>query len=250
MLSTITRDFKQVPTPNAILTLTQGVALSDHACFDALHSQWNPIVRLWIASTIPRSMREAHASDIEQEVWLRVIRKLRPMDCPLRFERWLRAVTLNAARDRIRQEIRRTKRQRSHARSRQHAHSSSEAQHTLLLAEQRAQAIQALRTIDAATAQLIDLRMRTDATLDRLSSIVGLTPGSIDGKIRRALRALKSQPAAPSPEPASPEQTKPPNSSASPNPPHLSQSIAPAESLPLSVLPSTKHAVSPQRMKS
>lgn len=203
-----------VPTPTPILALTQGVALGDHACFDVLHGQWNPVVRAWIAKTIPRAMHEAYAGDIEQEVWLRVIRRLRPIDSEVRFERWLRSVTLNAARDRLRHEVRRGRRERV---TRLDGDAGSIAPEAALDArEEMARLVDALRSLDAEVARLVDLRMRTDATLDRLGGLVGLTPGALDGRVRRALRALRRQAEAeeqlPEPRRAAPMRSSQPSS--------------------------------------
>jgi RNA polymerase sigma factor (sigma-70 family) len=176
----------------SILALTHGVALGDHACFDALHGRWSPVVRAWIAKTIPRSMHEAHAGDIEQEVWIRVIRRLRAMESEVRFERWLRSVTLNAARDRLRHEFRRTRRERV-VRSARSGAASAGADEGLIARERVAGLMKAMRDIDAETARLIDLRMRTDATLDRLGGLVGLSPGALDGRVRRALKGLRDR---------------------------------------------------------
>ncbi|MGP1347073.1 MAG: RNA polymerase sigma factor [Phycisphaerales bacterium] len=200
-----------MPRPPTIAELTRGVAHTDHARFDALHALYNPRVRAWACRTLPAALRHA-APDVEQETWLRVIRSVRPFDDEQRFERWLRSITLNAARDRIRSELRRARRER--------AARPGSAPHTTDAPDDRTPPVEperlaaALRDIDAQSRALLDLRMRTTGTLDQIGLIVGLTPGAVDGRIRRTLARLKTALA-----PPNDDRSRPPPHSIPPPPP-------------------------------
>jgi DNA-directed RNA polymerase specialized sigma24 family protein len=97
------------------------------------------------------------------------------------LERWMRRVLLNGARDRIRAEARRIRResQAPIATATEHDRDS--------LAELNVR----LRAIDKESAQLLRRRYDLGWTLEQIGRELGLRPGAVDGRIRRILKKLR-----------------------------------------------------------
>jgi RNA polymerase sigma-70 factor (ECF subfamily) len=126
---------------------------------------------------------EAFCLDVVQDAVLRIMRTIRPVESQPQFMAWLKLVIRTTAYDLLRSERRRRLREQSAA-----ADVKQEAANM-----ERLDWLQGkLRAIDPKIAQLIELRFTNGWTLARIADRFGLTTSTIDGRLRRALSALRS----------------------------------------------------------
>lgn len=126
------------------------------------------------------------APDAAQDAWCRVAR--RPVECAsaARLDAWLRRVAASAAIDLLRSELARRARQNRAARTK------PEAAAFIQDAAQLDAARQLLARLEDADRAILELRARTNSTLEQLASALGIGPAAADSRVRRALdRARK-----------------------------------------------------------
>ena len=129
---------------------------------------------------------ESFCLDVVQDAMIRVIRSLRPMDSETGLRSWLRAVVQCCAYDRLRAEARRVRRERKAIEAR-----PAEASADIDIAEKMAWLRRELAALDDQQAQLLVMRYRLGWTLQRIGEAVGLKPGAVDGRLNRAVSALR-----------------------------------------------------------
>jgi len=128
---------------------------------------------------------EAFCLDVVQDVVLRVMRIVRPAKCEAQLRGWLKLLLQTAACDRIRSESRRRKRESAAIIGQASANDEDESR-LHWIQEQIAK-------FDPELVRLIDLRFQRGWTLRRISESLGLSIGTIDGRLRRALSDLRLQ---------------------------------------------------------
>ncbi len=133
---------------------------------------------------------ESFCLDVVQDAMMRVIRSIKPMKNELHLRRWLRIVVNSCAADRLRSESRRRAREQQWA-------ASSKATPTSALAEgddpngRRRWLREQLAALDERTVELLVMRHGFGWTLKKIGRAVGLTPGAVDGRLRRLLGTLR-----------------------------------------------------------
>jgi RNA polymerase sigma-70 factor (ECF subfamily) len=127
---------------------------------------------------------EAVGLDVVQDTMLRVVRSLRPLESEEHLRRWLRVVVRHVARDRLRAETRRRRRERATADEVIVAHAERTDDRLAWLQRE----IDAMS--DAEQRLLVD-RFGFGRTLRSIGESVGLSPGAVDGRIGRLLNTLR-----------------------------------------------------------
>jgi RNA polymerase sigma factor (sigma-70 family) len=130
---------------------------------------------------------ESFCLDVVQDAMMRVIRSIKVMDTEQRLRNWLRVVVQTCAYDRLRMELRR--RQREEARAQDPAWSAQDDGAVERLAWIRSE----LTRADDPAMQVLTMRYRFGWTLERIGAALGLKPGAVDGRVRRALTQLRSR---------------------------------------------------------
>ena len=134
---------------------------------------------------------EAFCLDIVQESLLRVLRNVRRVNEEAQLVAWLGLVVRTTAYDLLKSENRRRRREAVVAVGAESLATTGEAYEERIawLGEQIAR-------MDPAVARAIELRYSHGWTLARVASALGISIGSVDGRLRRALRTLRSMAAA------------------------------------------------------
>lgn len=139
----------------------------------------------WLIDRVRRftGRDESFALDVAQDVWMKVIRMLRPLATEAELRAWLVVAARRVVLDRLRAERRRLARER--------AASDRKVPVDSALAEQHAWLREQLAELDETSAGLLTLRYRFGWTLARIGAALGLTPGAVDGRIGRTVAALR-----------------------------------------------------------
>lgn len=171
--------------------LTSAIASGDpdafarfyEASFDAVYARAKRIARL----------DEHDCLDIAQDAYVRMIRSMKPIQDAAALDAWITRVVRSAAYDHLRRIRRRRRRERQRATPAGAA--AVGASRALIddhdLAERLAWLRTRLALLDRAQADLLALRFQAGMTLDQIGRRLGLTPGGVDGRVRRTLGALE-----------------------------------------------------------
>jgi RNA polymerase sigma factor (sigma-70 family) len=135
---------------------------------------------------------EAFCLDVVQDAVLRVMRTVREVSAENQFRAWLKLVVQTAACDRLRSERRRQNHELAAA-TVATGRSGSAAGETIDRDDQLAWLRGQIARLDPRIVQMIEWRFHERWTLARMSEKLGLSIGTIDGRLRRALRDLREQ---------------------------------------------------------
>lgn len=132
---------------------------------------------------------EAFCMDVVQEAVLRIIRNVRPARTEAQLSAWLRLVVQTAAYDLIRQETRR------HRRELVACVDTSQSDDSMSPEQGDQERLEWLRSeissFDEQLVKMLDLRFDKRWTLARIAQAMGLSLGTVDGRLRRALAELR-----------------------------------------------------------
>jgi RNA polymerase sigma factor (sigma-70 family) len=163
--------------------LTAAMAAGDYRAVEIFYRQY--FDWLLAQSRWASGRDESFCLDVVQESVLRVIRTVRQIETEGQFRAWLQLVVRTTALDLLRSERRRQKREAAYAgRSTGEIETPDEFQPWL--AEQ-------LMKFDPMIVKAIEMKYRHGWTLSRVASSLGLSIGSIDGRIRRAIVELRNR---------------------------------------------------------
>ena len=166
--------------PGNTKALSRRIAAGDTAAFAVFYEHW---FGRCVEDTRRRTgLDESACLDIVQDAMLRVATNMPVFESEAELERWMRRVLVNGARDRIRSESRRVRR---------------ESQLRPEPTEQDRDAIRELSgrlaALDAESGELLKRRFDLGWTLERIGRELGLAPGAVDGRIRRVLSKLRGE---------------------------------------------------------
>jgi RNA polymerase sigma factor (sigma-70 family) len=136
---------------------------------------------------------EAFCLDVVQDAVLRVMRTVRAVPMENQFRAWLKLVVHTAACDRLRSERRRQNHELAAAATVVAGRVDESADECVDRDEQLAWLQSQIARLDPRIAQLIEWRFQQRWTLARISERLGLSIGTIDGRLRRAIRGLREQ---------------------------------------------------------
>ncbi len=186
------RQEQRVPDLGAQQTaeLTAGMASGERNAVETFYRRYFDL--LYAEARRATRRDEAFCLDVVQEGVLRIIRSVRRVDSEAQLATWLRLVIRTTALDLLRGETRRQRRQavavpigfREEHFGR--APSDSDEQQITWLRRQ-------IQSFDPQLIEIIDLRFHGRWTLARIAGKLGLSVGTIDGRLRRALRALRNR---------------------------------------------------------
>lgn len=165
--------------------LTSAIAAGDAEAFTRLYrEEFDTLVALAKRAT---GRDEAFAMDVVQEVMLKVIRRLPVIDSREQLGGWLARVTLTTSHDALRADARRRRRDTT---SGQAVLVAEPERHD---AERLAWIRDELAQMDAATSAALRTRLVEGRTLAAVGRLLGLTPGAVDGRVSRTVRALRER---------------------------------------------------------
>ena len=166
--------------------LTAALAAGDE---DAVETFYNSYFD-WLYAQARRATRrdEAFCLDVVQDAMLRIIRTVRAVRDEPQFRAWLRLVVQTTAWDRLRSERRRTQRELAAvaAREADPPEPCADNEQIEWLREQ-------IRRGDPQIAQMLELRFEKHWTLAKIGQLLGLSIGTIDWRLRKALCELRER---------------------------------------------------------
>jgi RNA polymerase sigma factor (sigma-70 family) len=129
---------------------------------------------------------EAFCLDVVQEAVLRIVRCVRPVESEGRFRAWLRLVVQTTAYDLMKSDARRTRREAAIA-----VACGGPCEDDTDSADRLAWLRQQVTALAPEIARLIDLRFQQSWTLAKIGRLLGLSIGTVDGRLRKALGHLR-----------------------------------------------------------
>ena len=130
---------------------------------------------------------EAFALDVAQDVFMKIIRSMKPLACDAALRAWMRRTVRSVAIDHLRRDVRRQLRERAHGASAP----STPDDAPPALADQLAWLERMTAELDPHASTLLLMRHRFGWTLERIGATLGLGPGAVDGRLRRVVAQLK-----------------------------------------------------------
>lgn len=170
---------------DSIPTLTRAIACGDTEAFARFYTLW--FDRMYIMARACTGRDESFCLDVVQDSMMRVIRSIREMNDDAQLERWLHIVVRTCALDLLRRERRRRIRERNRQSVAPHHHTDADSDDRI--AWLRSQ----LSQLPADQARLLSMRFRFGWTLARIGRTLGLKPGAVDGRLKRAMAALQAK---------------------------------------------------------
>jgi RNA polymerase sigma factor (sigma-70 family) len=163
-----------------IQQVTTAIAGGSKRAFAAWYGPWYDWSIQETARLTGRDLSFCH--DVVQDVMLSVIRAMPPMPDEARQRGWLRRTLINRARDHLRRDLRRLRRERDRG---------GPARSADTVAAHRRDLHQALRRLDEASSTLLRWRFDLGWTLARIGRELGLSTSAADGRVRSAVTKLQ-----------------------------------------------------------
>ena len=165
--------------------ITRGIASGDAGALAVLYEQ--RFDRLYTIARRSTGLCEADCLDIVQDSFLKIVRSIKPIETEAALDAWLAKVVKSCAWDHLKRERR--------LRVRQGVAAQAGAGERASIGEidERLAALRVeLTKMDRRTRELFELRYRAGMTLGAIGRLVGLKPGAVDGRIRRAESAVRT----------------------------------------------------------
>ncbi len=172
--------------PISPLQLTRGMAAGDGRAIEEFYRHYFD----WLYQKARRASGrdEAFCLDVVQEAVLRIVRCVRPIESEGQFRAWLRLVVQSTAYDLMKSDARRARREAAVAVAVSCSGPSGGDTDT---ANQLAWLRQQVAALAPEIARLIDLRFQQSWTLARIGRLLGLSIGTVDGRLRKAVGHLR-----------------------------------------------------------
>jgi RNA polymerase sigma factor (sigma-70 family) len=169
--------------PQSIDKLTAAMAAGDSKAVEAFYRRYFD----WIYSQARRATGrdESFCLDVVQDSVLRVIRTVRPIATEGQFRAWVQLVVRTTSLDLMRSERRRRKREA--------AVIAGSAEEEPPIDERQPWLEEQIAKFDPMIVKAIEMRYRRGWTLSRVASMMGLSIGAIDGRLRRAIQELRTR---------------------------------------------------------
>lgn len=177
-----------MPTEPSLASLSRRIASGDDDAFRDFYRAWFPrcVALVHRATGLDRDA----CMDVVQDVMVRMADRMPPFDTDEAGMLWLRRVLVNAARDRLRSELRRRRREQRSAQGRGPADQAPHHDATDEVDRLRRQ----LDRLEHDAADLLHRRFVLGWTLERIARELGIRTGAVDGRIRRILERLRAVP--------------------------------------------------------
>ncbi|HEX4795801.1 MAG TPA: sigma-70 family RNA polymerase sigma factor [Humisphaera sp.] len=178
------RDCVSEPPDDVICDLTARMAAGDAR---AIESFFNRYFQFLYEQARRASRRdEAFCLDVVQDGLLRVIRSIRRTETEGQLLGWLKLVIRTTAYDRLKTEQRRKTHEAMFVGDAPVSESRVDDDQLERLGDE-------ISRLDPTLARMIELRYERDWTLSRIAAAFGLSVGTIDGRLRRALGRLRER---------------------------------------------------------
>ena len=174
--------------PDTIHRFTAALAAGEAAAEESFYRRYFDMLYSHARRATRRD--EAFCLDVVQDSVLRVLRAVRPAHIESQFNAWLKLVVQTTAYDLLRTESRRRKRELAAVPIAAAAGRDDEVTDDQERLQWLAPRIAAM---DPQIVSMIDLRFTHRWTLARIAQALGLTIGTIDGRLRRALAELRQR---------------------------------------------------------
>ncbi len=167
----------------SVLELTSAIASGDSEALALLYRQ--RFDGLYAEARRCTGRDEAFSLDVVQDVMLKVIRSMKPLQNESQLIAWLRTVLHRCAYDRLRAERRlKVREAKVSASSAEEIVAPRDNEHLNWLAGQ-------LNILSDEQRHLFKLRFGLGWTLSQIGAAIGLRPGAVDGRLNRALSAMR-----------------------------------------------------------
>jgi RNA polymerase sigma factor (sigma-70 family) len=176
-----------VPTEDSLVELSRRIASGDPEAFAVFYRAWFDRS----AGLVRRATGLDHAAclDVVQTVMIRLAVSMPTFPSDADGERWLRRVLVNAARDRLREEVRRRAREQKAMRLDRRSNAPQDGERS----EELAMLARQLARLEWDAADLLRRRFSLGWTLERIARELGLKPGAVDGRLRRLFERLRRE---------------------------------------------------------
>jgi RNA polymerase sigma factor (sigma-70 family) len=171
---------------DAVEKLTAAMAAGDENAVETFYREYFD----WLYATARAATRrdESFCLDVVQDAVLRIIRTVRRVPHERQLRAWLRLVVQTTAFDHLRREKRRLRHEKDsrplfEKRGRE---SFSDCDAQLAWIKQQ------IEKLDPKIVQIIDWRFEQRWTLARIASRLGVSIGTVDGRLRRALKEIRT----------------------------------------------------------
>ena len=169
---------------DATYTQTSAIASGDTEALSRFYEYW--FDRLYAEARRVTRKDESFCLDVVQDVMMRVIKSIKPMQSEAQLWRWLQTVVRSCAYDRLRKEIRRQQREGS-------VNYDSTRTDLAETNEQLRWLEQQINELDHRDVNLLIMRHRFGWTLKRIGRALGMTTGAVDGRLTRLTSRLRDK---------------------------------------------------------
>ena len=164
--------------------LSRGMAAGDARAIEEFYRRYFDLMYSQARRVTRRD--EAFCLDVVQEAVIKAVRLVRAVESEAQLAAWLRLVVRTTAYDLSKAERRRQNREGAVAIDESIVPSGGNDEQIEILRGEIAR-------LDPELAQLIDLRFTQRLTLGRIAERLGLSIGTVDGRLRRLLKTLRSR---------------------------------------------------------
>jgi RNA polymerase sigma factor (sigma-70 family) len=173
--------------PESIPKLTAAMAAGDARAVEAFYRGYFDFMYRQAKKLTGRD--EAFCLDVVQDAVIRVIRTVRPATSEAQFFAWLRLVTQTVAYDVLKAESRRRRRETVAVGMGSAGEASLDTNDEV---RDRLDWIGSeIAKLDPEIIRMIEMRFEKRWTLTRVAAVMGVSIGTVDGRLRRALRGLR-----------------------------------------------------------
>lgn len=171
--------------PDTTHQLTSAMAVGDEQAVDRFYRRF--FDRLYTQARRATGRDEAFCLDVVQDAVVRIIRTVRPVASEAQLLGWMRLVVQTTALDHLRRERRRATRESvmimASSSDTTKTDPFDEARHAWLSGQ--------IARFDPQLIRMIEMRYTRQWTLTRIVGALGLSVGTIDGRLRRAIGDLR-----------------------------------------------------------
>jgi RNA polymerase sigma-70 factor (ECF subfamily) len=168
--------------------LTAAMSRGDRRAVGAFYERYFGLL-VRFARSAARGRDEHFCLDVVHDAVLRIVRTIKPVKGgESQLAAWLQLVIRSVAYDLLRQEQRRAARERE-----VQSHPATQAANGCDISEQLKWLRDELRQLDPRLVELIELRYEQRWTLAAIGERLGVSTGTVDGRLRRALDHVRAR---------------------------------------------------------
>lgn len=182
---------ERVTVQEAIDNLTAAMSAGDGGAVERFYRRYFDCMYGWARQFTRRD--ESFCLDVVHDAVLRIVRTIRRADSEPQLLAWLRLVVQTTAYDKMKSDRRRETRETAVVVPPDDTPAAAPADAAAIEAERLDWLRTEIAALDPQLAAMLDLRFTGGWTLDRIGRLFGLSPGTVDGRLRRTLRRLRDR---------------------------------------------------------